>query len=370
MKVSRNSRRRVFAFFCAAAVLLLSGCGGARSVNTSGGLMGSRSGNRDSSAGDGKANASDTDLYNISFDISRDPINTRNIRIDDGVVTISGMTGEQGLENITANFPSTVDLERKGNTFICRIACTSLRGGYGTIEIENGKLRSNYIRMRFDVNGVSLPKVMNIAEANRKLAEGDIPDDADSVTLMYITTSGDKQRAREVLGEVRELSDKICKGLTDNYDKLRAISRWVSENIYYDHPAFSAGIPQRCLTLEYILENRSGVCGSYANMTAALCQAQGILCYNVVGEGVTGIRSYAEVTRGEAHEWNYAFIGGRGIWVDSGWNSDNHLYAGGSSEEGQLSCSFFDPGNEYFAIDHKAKTISNRDFFDPDLLVD
>ncbi len=368
MKEFHDSRKRVFASFCIAAVLLLSGCNDPRSVNTSGGLLGSRSGSRGSSE-EAITPSSDIDLHNISFDLIRDPINTRNLRIDDGVVTISGMTGEQGLENITANFPSEVDFKRNGNTFVCTIVCTTLRGGYGTIEFENRKFRNNYVRVRFDENGISLPKVMDIAKANLSLAEGEIPDDEDSVTLSYITASGDKQRAREVLDEVKELSDKICSGLTDDYDKLRAISRWVSENIYYDHPAFSAGIPHSCLTLEYILENRSGVCGSYANMTSALCQAQGILCYNVAGEGITNLRSYAELTRGEAHEWNYAFVGGRGIWLDSGWNSDNHLYSGGAREEGEISCRYFDAGNECMAIDHKARTISNRDFFDPDLLV-
>lgn len=367
MKLTRYHCRRFFASFCLAVVFLLSGCNDPRSANASGGLFGSRGGSRDPASSD-KTPSSGIDLYNISADLIRDPINTRNIRVDDGVVRISGLTGEQGLEDITVDFPADVELDRNGNTFICTITCTSSGSGFGTIELENCKLRNNYIRVRYDKNGISFPNVMRIADTNLSLAEGEIPENENSVTLSYITESGSRERAKEVLNEVKELSDKICKGLSDDYDKLRAISRWVSENIYYDHPAFSAGIPKRCLTLEYILENRAGVCGSYANMTSALCQAQGILCYNVTGEGITKLWCYAEQTSGEAHEWNYAFVGGRGVWVDSGFNSFNHLYAGGQTEEGDISCRYFDPGNEYFALDHKAKTISNRDFFDPDLI--
>ena len=371
MKVSQNPRKCSFAPLCLVVVfiLILSGCGDPKSVDAPRGSFGSRPGDRGSLADESKTPGSDVDLYNISVYLTRDPENTRNIRFDNGVLTISGMAGDQGIKSVTADFPAKVDLKRSGSTFICSITYESSKRGYGTVEIQNVSCRTNYIRVRFNENGLSFPNTISIADANRGLVENDIPEDSGSVTMSYITTSGDKQRAREILDDVRELSDKICRGLTDNYDKLRAISRWVSKNIYYDHPAFSAGIPQRCLTLEYILENRSGVCGSYANLTSALCQAQGILCYNVKGEGIAGRTCYAEQTSGELHEWNYAVVGGRGIWVDSGWNSDCHLYSDGSRVDGDISLRYFDAGNEILSIDHKAGTLTYRDFFDPDMLV-
>lgn len=366
---SFNLFKKSSAAFCLAAVMLLSGCGDPKPVSASGDRFSSRFASRGEEVPESSVKTSGADLYNISVYLSRDPRNTRNIRFDDGVLTISGMAGDQGIEGVSADFPANVDYKRSGNTFICTVTCTSSGRGYGTIELKNARFRTNYIRVRFTENGLSFPNTLTIAEANRKLVEADIPEDSESVTLSYITMSGDKQRAREILDDVKELSDKICQGLTDDYDRLRAISRWVSENIYYDHPAFSAGIPQRCLTLEYILENRSGVCGSYANLTSALCQAQGILCYNIKGEGISGRTSYAEQTAGDIHEWNYAFMGGRGIWVDSGWNSSCHLYSDGSRVDGDISLRYFDVGNECFSIDHKARIAANRDFFDPDLLV-
>ena len=85
--------------------------------------------------------------------------------------------------------------------------------------------------------------------------------------------------------------------------------------------------------------------------------------------GGSGGSSYAEMTRGIAHEWNYAYINGRGIWVDTGWNSYNHLYAYGSTVDGVMGCKYFDVGNEVLAIDHKVNSLSNRDFFNPDILI-
>ena len=352
-----------------AAVLLLSGCSAGTVDGPRGGFFTAKNGNKKDSGPESEDPGVERDLSNFSADLSKDRSNARKIRFDEGVLTILGEAGDQGIKEVLTDFPADVDFDRNGSTFTCTITYTSSASKYGTVEIVNSKYQNNYIRVRLSHGAISMPNVLDIAESNLALAQADIPKDLPAVTLANITTSGDKKRAAEVLSEVKSLSDRICRGLTGEYDKLRAISRWVSANIYYDHPAFSAGIPQKCLTLEYILENRSGVCGSYANITAALCQAQGILCYNVNGEGLSGISSYAEQSRGNAHEWNYAYIGGRGIWVDSGWNSYNHLYDYGTTSEGEISCKYFDVGNEILALDHKVYSLSNRDFFDPDLLV-
>lgn len=352
-----------------AAALMLTGCSPDVVNGPNGGFFSAKGGNKNNKP-ESDDPAIETDLSNISVTLSKDSLNARKIRFDDGVVTILGEAGDQGIKEILTDFPADIDFNRNGGSFTCTVTYTSSGSRYGTITVVNSKYSNNYYRVRLSGGAISFPNVMDIAQSNLDLAQADIPKDRAAVTLSYITTSGDKQRAAEILNEIKELSDKICKGLTEQYDKLRAISRWVSDNIYYDHPAFNEGIPRECLSLEYILKNRSGVCGSYANMTAALCQAQGIICYNVDGEGVaSGSSCYAEQNRGEAHEWNYAYINGRGIWIDSGWNSHNHFYGYGSVDQGEISCKYFDVGNEILALDHKAYSLSNRDFFDPDILV-
>lgn len=368
MRISFCSCERVIGA-ALAAVLLLSGCSANTVESPRGGMFSSKDSNRKESDPKNENSSSDIDFSNISAVLSKDPLNVRSIRFDDGVLTIFGEAGDQGIEEVLTDFPADVDFERNGNSFTCTITYTSSRNGYGTIEVVNHKYHDNFFRVKLSQGAISMPNVMDIAQSNFEKAQDDIPKNSAAVTIANITTSGDKKRAAEILGEVKELSNKICRGLTSDYDKLRAISRWVSENIYYDHPAFSAGIPSKCLSLEYILENRTGVCGSYANITAALCQAQGIICYNVDGEGISSVNCYAEQSRGSAHEWNYAYIGGRGIWVDSGWNSFNHFYGYNDSVNGGIGCKYFDVGNEILALDHKVYSLSNRDFFDPDLLV-
>ncbi len=368
MKKSFNLYKKVLGAAALAAVVLISGCDGARSVNPSGGLFSTKHGGSGDPGGT-QSGAADVDLTNIYIDLSRDVRNECQLQFDDGMLTITGKTGDLGVMDVETDFPADVKFKRSGDRFTCTITYTSSRNGYGMIEIVNRRYQNTSLRVKIGQGAISLPNVIGNAQSNYELAQSDISKDKAAVTLMNITTSGDKKRAAEVLGEVKTLSNKICSGLTNDYDKLRAISRWVSDNIYYDHPAYAAGIPARCLSLEYILENHSGVCGSYANMTAALCQAQGILCYNVSGEGITNSKCYAEQSVGSAHEWNYAFVGGRGIWVDSGWNSFNHTYGGDETVSGDIGCKYFDIGNEVLALNHKVHFLSNRDFFDPDILV-
>lgn len=369
MKMSFKFNKKAICSAALAAVLLLSGCGASSVEGPRGGLFSSKRGSGNDPEISGGVGDPDVDLTNVSVMLSRDPVNERALRIDDGVLRISGKAGDQGIVEVVADFPADIDFKRTGDTFYCTITYTSSRTAYGTIQIVNRNNHDNFLRVRYGQGAVSFPNIMNLAKENLAKAQGDIPKDRAVVTVMNITTSGSRERAKEVLADVKELSDKICRGLTSDYDRLRAISRWVSANIYYDHPAYSAGIPMECLSLEYIMKNRRGVCGSYANITSALCQAQGILCYNVVGEGIPGVNCYAEQSAGSAHEWNYAFVGGRGIWVDSGWNSFNNFYGGSDLADGDFSCKYFDVGNEILALDHKVLSLSNRDFFNPDLLV-
>ena len=68
------------------------------------------------------------------------------------------------------------------------------------------------------------------------------------------------------------LSDEFCREISDDYKKLRAISNWVSENIYYDLDALSpGGSSPEVLSLDYVLKNKRSLCGGFSNITAALC---------------------------------------------------------------------------------------------------
>lgn len=305
-------------------------------------------------------------VYNTSFVLCGSPDGDgsddyRQFTLKDGVITISGSTKKTGLNSVSVSM-SKVDLKKEDGSFTCTVSNGPLLKGFISVILEDERGVCSDIRLRFINGKFAFPDVLDIAESNRSLVSGEISKDAKMITLKNITEDGTADNAEKVLEEIRNLSNEICAGTDSGYEKLRAISRWVSSNIYYDHDAFSDGIPSACLTLEYMLKNNRSVCGGYANMTAALAQAQGIVCYSIAGEAVTNSACYAEVSKGEVHEWNYAVIGGRGIWVDSGWNSNNH-YRKGKYTDNIYGTQYFDIGNEYFALNHKALKVSDRNFF-------
>lgn len=348
----------------AAAVVLLSGCideaGG--SVSVSGGLISSGGG-----AIPYESNAqiisqpAEESVDDMTIELCLDPDNRRQLRISDGVVIITGSMGDVGLNEVLVP-AGEVDLQRGGDTFTCTISDAPKKKGYLNIVMENEYGQPSTVRLRFVDGKFAFPNVLDIAKENISIASGNVSKDSKSVTLRNITESGTADGADKVLERIRALSNEVCGGIDGDYDKLRAISRWVSENIYYDHDAFSEGIPASCLSLEYMLEKKRSVCGGYANMTAALAQAQGITCYSIAGEAMPNLVTYAEASKGEVHEWNYAIIDGRGVWVDSGWNSYNH-YRRGKYSSGDIGTMYFDAGNEFLALDHKAARISDRNFF-------
>ncbi len=298
-----------------------------------------------------------------TFSLCKDSDNERTLTIDGENLTVEVKNGDWITTSVhigSAKFRS----EEVGGKTRFTLDGSSIRKGYVNLELWDKGQTTTY-RLRHDKEGFSFPNVLDVRDENAAAAAS--PTElTHTQTLIYITKDGSADNADAVLKKIKALSDKICRGLRGDYDKLRAISRWVSENIYYDHPAYKNGIPAECLTLEYMLERGSSVCGGYAAMTSALCEAQGIKCLHIKGSAITQGNSYAEADNGVHHEWNYAMIGNRGVWVDSGWNSQCHLYGTGEYSKGDIEYKYFDIGAEVFALNHKAISAQTRDYFPED----
>ena len=295
--------------------------------------------------------------------LSNDPINEKTIEINGMTMTVTGRTADSPIDHISA-YPDcvSVDLRLNSNGFTAVIELTdpSSDGVSITFAYEDGHY--NDVVFEIDENGFVPYDLSEIVEANRSAVENALEQPGNQVAE-YIVEGGDAKEIREVMDEIQKLSNEICGGITNDYDKLRAISRWVSANIYYDYPAYDLGVPAETLSLKYLLDNHSSVCGGYSNMTSALCAAQGIKCWNVHGSVLTDDRSFALSDGGVYHEWNFAEIDGRIIWLDAGWDSYCKLRRNGEYENGGIGYRYFDIGEEYFADNHRANYAEYRDYF-------
>lgn len=298
-----------------------------------------------------------------SLTLHHDPINEKTVELRGNTAIISGKTADSSINHMSV-FPRSAEfnLSSDKNGFFAEIVLTEMQIGYLTVTMVYEDGHNDEIMLEVTQHGFEFWDLSDIVENNRKAVENALEQPQNQVAE-YIVKGGKPDDIRKVLEEIQALSDEICAGLESDYDKLRAISRWVSANIYYDYPAYDKGVPEETLSLKYMLDRHSSVCGGYSNMTSALCAAQGIKCWNVHGGALNGGRMFVTDSDSEYHEWNFAEIDGRIIWVDSGWNSYCYLRRDGVYDNGGICYRYFDIGEEYFALDHKANYAEYRDYF-------
>ncbi len=299
--------------------------------------------------------SSSTQNENSVYKIILDPLNEKTVTINGNEITVTGTT-EGGFQP-SCSFSVSHTITRKNGRFTYTAKVNQLFTGYGSVQI----CWSGSVRVYAEKGQIRFVECTDVEQENTKAVEKTLDQPLNQVAE-YIAVNADKEKLKEVMAKITEISNKICDGISSDYDKLRAISRWVSENIYYDFKAFDDGVPAETLTLEYMLNNSSSVCGGYSNMTSALAAVQGIKVCNVHGSAVNNSMTFDE-RQAEYHEWNYAVIDGRVIWVDSGWNSYCYRYSNGKYESGKAGVKYFDISPKALAQNHKAKYAEYRDYF-------
>ena len=295
---------------------------------------------------------------------NHDPKNSCSITFDGKSITVRGVYGDL-FKGIAEGYPS-MDVSGSIDDGILTCVLTPKAAdfdrSFGSFSIIDAGDHRNTVFIGLSDGSVMFPDTSGLVRSNDKAVSA-VVNTSDAKLAQYITLDGSRDRIPEILDAIKELSDEICKGIDSDYEKLRAISRWVSDNIYYDHPVYNIGAPQYCLSLEYMLKNRSSICGGYSNMTSALCAAQGIRCLNITGMAAMTGKCYLQDTVGAYHEWNVAEIDGRQVIVDSGWNSGKGINSDGSLSNKKPCYKYFDISAEVFSFDHKAQTSEYRDYW-------
>ncbi|MCL1789172.1 MAG: transglutaminase-like domain-containing protein [Oscillospiraceae bacterium] len=184
------------------------------------------------------------------------------------------------------------------------------------------------------------------------------------VTVQYLVgENGTQEEIIETMDALRQLAASITVDCENDYEKARAISAWVAENIFYDRVARDTEVTLETINLKNVLELRRSVCSGYANLTAALIAAEGILSVTVLGN--TSFNE--ENPTGNPHEWSAFWYETENRWVflDSGWDSSN--YYDGEYVSRDRRVKHFDISAEEFSKDHRARKAEFRDWFDEQL---
>lgn len=109
----------------------------------------------------------------------------------------------------------------------------------------------------------------------------------------------------EMLYEVGALAEKITDGLTNNYDKVMAISDYLKEHYRYDLDTPAQGDDEN--TVEFFLfKQKRGYCEHFSTALAVMCRSLGIPARVAVGYytgTMNSLTGYYEVSARDAHAW-------------------------------------------------------------------
>jgi len=292
---------------------------------------------------------------------TNDPENYAELQLQDNIFYIKGYFNSDKVTEVFIGDISEKPLYNDDGTFDVKLEIQN--DGYNNVTLIFSEDKSQSWRFYCDTNEAHIVFCEDIAERSENSLKH-IIDIADFIVDDYIVTLGTEEQREATLEEIMEISAQVCSGLDSDYDKARALSEWVSLNIYYDSDAYNSSVTTKTLSLSETLEEHRSVCGGYANLYAALCQSQGIECYIVQGSVVQNNYSFEEdVDIAPSHEWNAVVIDGRFIWVDSLWNTDN-FYKNGKYVESVQGLKYFDITTEALSQNHCAKRVERREFFD------
>lgn len=132
----------------------------------------------------------------------------------------------------------------------------------------------------------------------------------DEYVLDYYKNTGIRNNSN--YADVVKQAQAITEGISDDYEKARAIQQWVSRNVIYDYGSIFSGIPSMNITAPDVLKNRLAVCEGFTNLTVALLQAVDIPAKKVTGNA-NGVSGW------DSHAWTEAFVDNRWVFIDSTW---------------------------------------------------
>lgn len=205
-----------------------------------------------------------------------------------------------------------------------------------------------------------------LSEQNLSVIERAVPTSAKS-WAGYVTDELTEESVKQTLDEVAYLANYIAGDIKDEYKKLEAISKWVSDNIYYDRDARESSVTQSEICIKNVLKERKTVCVGYSALFSALCEAQGIYVVNVKGTSTSDTVKYDDLADGPVnHEWCAAKIDDRWVWVDCVWDSNLKFENNEFKSIGANTQMYFDISPLALSFDHCAYLAEKRYYFRAD----
>lgn len=141
----------------------------------------------------------------------------------------------------------------------------------------------------------------------------------------------------------------ITAGITNDYDKVKAIHDWVANNMYYDFSDRTTVVVDKAADTELFPGSgalKRGLCGNFATVTTNLMRAAGFPAKNVTGGA-------KDVGDEEAHDWTEVYVDGRWVFMDTTWDCKNSFLNGKFSNKVNCTQTYFDTSMAEWSTTHR-----------------
>lgn len=177
---------------------------------------------------------------------------------------------------------------------------------------------------------------------------------SDKNTLYYYREQSE-QYSSSYVSYLKKQAKSITNGITDDYSKAKAISTYVSENLWYDGDLYRDGKSigkknyfnpddsgdRGSAGIEIIAGDKT-LCEGYAAFTVGLLRAAGIPAKEIWGH------------RGSAsHAWVEAYVGGKWVFADPTYDNRNNVYKGEWSKQNASANQCFDMPYETWSLAYR-----------------
>ena len=182
----------------------------------------------------------------------------------------------------------------------------------------------------------------------------------EGLTQSAVQISDKKVRRHLISGYFAgRLTKKLTKNCNGEYEKVQAISSWITKNIRYDVKSYLK-LSDKKYRPNRILRRRKAICSGYSDLFVAMCSKAGIKAYVVEGYGKGADYKPGEKFYFDLHKWNTVYIDSSYYLFDLTWAS-GHL-----AERKQYFRRFL---YKTFHIGYVANKIKYVKKYDPDYIM-
>lgn len=191
---------------------------------------------------------------------------------------------------------------------------------------------------------------------------------SDEACCLYLSSDGDPERIDFIKEQLKLIVKDVTTGIESDYEKARALEKYVAENFCYDLDAREGTTDLESISVDTVLRERRSVCLGISNLYMALLEAAEIKAVNIRGAVIYSETPFALPTEGQNHEWVafYYEEEERWVWTDPVWGGLGD-YKKGKYYPGKYNGNYFDIDDFALSINHRADKAERRPFFEAEI---